>query len=308
MEANSLLHGGLPPSLPHTQSTATTKPTVAFTTPLNYANRLSSILTLKGFNPLWLPTITTQSTPLTKSSLKSYLVSNRNSNNSPPINDFAALAFTSRAGINAFSDAVNELHRHPLLPEGGEFLIAALGYDSMLLDDEFVDRMCENVGRVRIVVPEVATPSGLVKELGFGCRRKVLCPVPLVVGIEEPPVVPGFLNELELSGWVAVRVDAYETRWAGAECGRRLVAVGENVDAVVFTSTGEVEGLLKSLKELGWDWDMVRRKWPQLVVAAHGPVTAAGAKRLGVEVDLVSSNFGTFEGVVDALHLKLLSS
>ncbi|KAL9676477.1 hypothetical protein QQ045_004691 [Rhodiola kirilowii] len=156
-----------------------------------------------GLQPsLAIPTITTQSTPLTKSSLKSYLVSNRNSNNSPPINDFASLAFTSRAGINAFSDAVNELHRHPLLTEGGELLIAALGYDSVLLDGEFVDRVCENVDRVRIVVPKVATPSGLVKELGFGCGRKVLCPVPLVVGIEEPPMVPGFLNELELSGWV----------------------------------------------------------------------------------------------------------
>ncbi|KAL9678454.1 hypothetical protein QQ045_016298 [Rhodiola kirilowii] len=87
------------------------------------------------------------------------------------------------------------------------------GYDSVLLDGEFVDRVCENVDRVQIVVPKVATPSGLVKELGFGCGRKVLCPVPLVVGIEEPPMVPGFLNELELSGWVAVRVDAYETRW-----------------------------------------------------------------------------------------------
>uniref|UniRef100_A0A7N0RFC6 Tetrapyrrole biosynthesis uroporphyrinogen III synthase domain-containing protein n=1 Tax=Kalanchoe fedtschenkoi TaxID=63787 RepID=A0A7N0RFC6_KALFE len=283
---------------------------VAFTTPSNYAERLSSILTLKGFNPLWLPTITTHSTPHTKSSLKPYLRPPPNSapNHPPPINDFAVLAFTSRAGISAFRDAVEELDRRPLLPDGGEFVIAALGYDSVLLDDAFVDRVCENVGRVRIAVPEVATPSGLVAELGLGRGRKVLCPVPLVVGMEEPPVVPGFLNELEKSGWVAVRVDAYETRWAGAESGRRLVAVEENVDAVVFTSTGEVEGLLKSLKEMGWDWGMVRRKWPQLVVAAHGPVTAAGAERLGVDVDLVSSRFGTFEGVVDALHLRLSGS
>jgi len=40
------------------------------------------------------------------------------------------------------------------------------------------------------------------------------------------------------------------------------------------------------------------------VVAAHRPVTAAGAERLGVKVDVVSSRFDSFEGVVDALGLK----
>ena len=42
---------------------------------------------------------------------------------------------------------------------------------------------------------------------------------------------------------------------------------------------------------------------PKLVVAAHGPVTAVGALRLSVEVDVVSSKFGSFDGFVDVFNV-----
>lgn len=102
-------------------------------------------------------------------------------------------------------------------------------------------------------------------------------------------------------GWVAVRANAYETKWAGPKCAEKLLEA-ENLDGIVFTSTAEVEGLLKSLREYGLDWEDVRKRWAGLVVAAHGPVTASGAERLGVNIDVVSSNFSSFDGVVQALH------
>ncbi|KAL0559230.1 hypothetical protein IC582_003827 [Cucumis melo] len=254
--------------------------TVAFTTPQNYAGSLSHLLSLKGFEPLWCPTLTVQPTPL---AIKSHLL--------PPIlHSFSAVAFTSRSGITALLDAATEIGE-PLLPSHGDtFLIAALGKDSELLDHEFLTTICPNTSRIRVVVPEIATPTGLVEALGVGNHRRVLCPVPRVVGLNEPPVVPNFLRDLEAKGWVPVRVDAYETRWAGPDCARKLVERGkdEKLDAIVFTSTGEVEGLLKSLEHLGLEWDMMKKRWPEMVVAAHGPVTAAGAERLGVKVDLIS--------------------
>lgn len=118
--------------------------------------------------------------------------------------------------------------------------------------------------------------------------------------LQEPPVVPNFLRDLGSKGWVTVRVNAYETRWAGPKCAEKLLEVGD-LDGLVLTSTAEVEGLLKSLREYGLDWEEIRKRWPGLVVAAHGPVTASGAERLGVRVDVVSSKFSSFEGVVEAL-------
>ncbi|KAH7850991.1 hypothetical protein Vadar_005626 [Vaccinium darrowii] len=285
---------------------------IAFTTPENYAARLSHLLRLKNWDPLWCPTVIVEPTPQTKSSLLLHLSPpNPNSNSKSSLESFSAIAFTSRTGISAFSQALETAVKPPLLPYGDVFTISALGRDSELLNDAFVDRICENRERIRVLVPKISTPGGIVAALGFGGGRKVLCPVPLVVGLEEPSVVPNFLRELESNGWVAVRVDGYETRWAGRECAAEVAARvvrgggGEGVlDAVVFTSTAEVEGMLKSLEEYGLDWGLVKGRLPELVVAAHGPVTAAGAERLGVGVDVVSERFGSFEGVVEALALR----
>ncbi|KAL9399689.1 hypothetical protein Peur_008650 [Populus x canadensis] len=130
---------------------------------------------------------------------------------------------------------------------------------------------------------------------------------PRVVELEEPPLVPDFLRKLEATGWVPIRVDAYETRWLGPACAKGVVERSDEglLDAMVFASSGEVEGLLKSLKELGWEWEMMMRRWPNLVVVAHGPVTAAGAESLGVNVNVVSERFDSFQGSVDAVKTKL---
>ncbi|KAG6770209.1 hypothetical protein POTOM_025884 [Populus tomentosa] len=158
-----------------------------------------------------------------------------------------------------------------------------------------------------LLVPTITTRNGVVHLLGTGRCRKVLCPVPRVVGLEEPPVVPDFLRELEAVGWVPIRVDAYETRWLGPACAKGVVERSDEglLDAMVFASSGEVEGLLKSLKELGWEWEMMMRRWPNLVVVTHGPVAAAGAASLGVNVNVVSERFDSFQGTVDAVKTKL---
>ncbi|KVH92133.1 uncharacterized protein LOC112515167 [Cynara cardunculus var. scolymus] len=275
---------------------------IAFTTPENYAGRLSHRIHLKGWTPLWCPTIAVEPTTQTKSSLLHYL-----SPPNPLLDQFSALAFTSRSGISAFSDALLELNSPPLSPSGEPFTISALGKDADLIDNSFIGRICDNSRRIKLLVPEIATPAGLARALGLGRGRKVLCPVPLVVGLEEPRVVPDFLRDLVSKGWVAVRVNAYETRWMGAVCAAALLRKDGSpaVDAIVFTSTGEVEGMLKSLRVMGLDWETVRRENPAMVVAAHGPVTAAGAESLGVGVDVVSSRFSSFDGVVDALALLM---
>lgn len=282
---------------------------IAFTTPQNYAPRLSQLIQLKGWTPLWCPTVIVESTQQTISSIHRYLNYPANNTNEPKsfLEEFSALAFTSRTGITAFSEALSINPTPPLTPDGDILTVSALGKDAELLDQDFIGKICGNPERIRILVPPIATPSGLVEALGLGQGRKVLCPVPLVIGLEEPPVVPKFLEDLSKRGWIPVRLNAYETRWAGAKCALDVVTKSEEecgFDAIVFTSTGEVEGLLKSLKEFGLDWSMVRRRCPRMVVAAHGPVTAAGAESLGVGIDVVSSNFGSFDGVVDALSHK----
>lgn len=279
---------------------------VSFTTPQNYAGRLSHFIKLKNWSPLSCPTVIVEPTPQTISLIQRFLSVSDNSQ-SPLLQDFSAVAFTSRTGISAFSQALDSLNTPPLGPDRELFTVSALGKDAELLDEFFMSKLCAKPSRIKVLVPQVSTPTGLVESLGLGKGRKVLCPVPLVLGLEEPPVVPKFLDDLAKKGWVAVRVNAYETRWAGPNCAEEVVRRSQEangLDAIVFTSTGEVEGFLKSLRELGLEWEMMRRRCPRIVVAAHGPVTASGAERLGVGVDVVSSKFDSFDGVVDALDYR----
>ncbi|KAH1148065.1 hypothetical protein GYH30_042964 [Glycine max] len=97
-----------------------------------------------------------------------------------------------------------------------------------------------------------------------------------------------------------------QSRGAARGCAEGIVRASEEergLDAVVFTSIAKVEGLLKSLREFGLGFGDLRRRCPKLVVAAHGPVTAVGALRLSVEVDVVSSKFGSFDGFVDVFNV-----
>lgn len=72
--------------------------------------------------------------------------------------------------------------------------------------------------RVRYLAPAEATPASLVAASGPGEGRRLLCPVPVVrEPLAEPAVVPGFLGALREAGWRPVRVDAYESRWAGPD-------------------------------------------------------------------------------------------
>ncbi|KAJ6837753.1 uncharacterized protein M6B38_322755 [Iris pallida] len=281
---------------------------VAFTTPPAYSPRLSSLLSVRGgAEPLSVPTISVDPTP--------HAFLQHHAANGSSLDSFAGIAFTSRTGIHSFSLALDlDLDLLRLSPSGGppSFFLAALGKDADLLygEDGLAAKLlaCDDPTRIRILVPDVASPAGLVKSLGFGYGKKILCPVPTVVDLTEPPVIPDFLKDLEEAGWVPVRVSAYETRWIGPKCVERLVALDKDLDAIIFTSTAEVEGLIMGLKELGWDWDMVRRRWPNMVVGAHGPVTAKGAERYGIDVDVVSEKFSSFDGVLDALDLRWSSS
>uniref|UniRef100_A0A0D9XF68 Uncharacterized protein n=1 Tax=Leersia perrieri TaxID=77586 RepID=A0A0D9XF68_9ORYZ len=275
---------------------------VAFTTPQTdaavgggggYGGRLHAALLRRGARPLPVPTIAIR--PHDDPDLLRRFVT------PGALDPFAAVAFTSRSGISAFSLALHSSPQspgkhHPLSSSASAsasaipFTVAALGSDADLLDAEFLSRLGGGGGRVKVLVPDVATPAGLVEAMGIGSGRRVLCPVPEVVGLREPPVVPGFLAALEAAGWVAVRAPAYVTCWAGPRCAEALVSPAAAApDAVVFTSTAEVEGLLKGLDAAGWSWPRLRARWPAMVAAVHGPVTADGARMLGVEVDVVGA-------------------
>ncbi|CAI5499932.1 unnamed protein product [Closterium sp. Naga37s-1] len=117
----------------------------------------------------------------------------------------------------------------------------------------------------------------------------------------------------------------------GGELGELRAAEGAvnmhpSVAAVVFSSTAEAQGFVACCHAMGVhplrflgrhesqpphsppgvdaaDGSGVSRRG--VVVAAHGPVTAEGMRNAGLPVDVVSQQFSSFAGVVDALAAHL---
>jgi uroporphyrinogen III methyltransferase/synthase len=99
-------------------------------------------------------------------------------------------------------------------------------------------------------------------------------------------------DALRAAGWDVEIVEAYRTETAAVDADRLDAAAG--ADAITFTSPSTVE---RYLEQAG------RERVPK-VVACIGPITAAAAARLGLEVDVVAE-VHTAGGLVDALVAHL---
>ncbi|KAI8476767.1 MAG: tetrapyrrole biosynthesis, uroporphyrinogen III synthase [Monoraphidium minutum] len=272
---------------------------VMLTAPRQYAGRLASLLITAGAAPVWLPGIEiTRLSGGQCGELDAALGS---------LSSFDLLAFTSKNGIYAVMGRLQALRGGPEaavahMRESGVKL-CALGADGKVLRREF--------GLEVTVSPPEASTQGLVAELrrrGLAQGARVLAPVPLVTGgLQEPPVVPRFMAALEAAGAAPTRVPAYLTTpglpgQAGlAACAAERALLREGgIHAIVFSSTAEAQGLCRLMGGRGALADAVAAH--RVVLAAHGPYTAAGAEDvLGLPVPVVSKRFSTFEGVVSAL-------
>eukprot|EP00892_Ulva_mutabilis_P012592 jgi/Ulvmu1/9705/UM055_0043.1 len=267
---------------------------VIVTGPRQYASKLTGLLLDAGARPLWVPCveISALEDPGQVSALQQAL------RNLPA---FTHVAFTSKNGINAVLQELDRIYRASArtIVEDSGVRLCALGADAQAL---------EAAGYPVHVLPQEASTQGLVRELAARGElegARVLCPVPFVTGgLVEPPVVPRFLAALEEGGASATRVPAYMTR-AGVTADdiapEAALMSGGCVDAVVFTSTAEAQGLLSAL---GGVEDLQALVLDQgIVLAAHGPYTAAGvAAATDLSVDVIGSAFGSFHGVVAALE------
>ena len=266
---------------------------VAITTPPLHAPRLLQLL--PPARPLWLPTIRT-----------------------PPLSDpaplhaalldlpaFDVLAFTSRVGMRAVFAALQSVcagdaaAAAAMLRASGT-RVAALGADAAAARDL--------LGVTADVVPLEASPAGLVAFMAADDALRgaaVLCPVPLVVGMREPPVVPRFLHALREGGFRVTAVGAYETR----PVQRKVVefelgaVLAGRADAIVFTSSGEAYALAGIMTEEERARFAALVEEGDLLVVAHGPYTAEGVREaMGVQNVLVSEKFESFQGIIDVLE------
>ncbi len=251
--------------------------TILFTLPRNYAGRLGRLMIEHGARPVWMPTIVIE--PMADYREFDRALRNRD--------EYEWIAFTSRNGIEAFFSRMDALGLEPA--DFANVKIAAIGNDG---------RALEQGGIKPDLVPSVPSPQGIADELAErGSRGTVLVPVPDVIGMEEPRVVPDFIAALEEVGLTTRRVPAYVTAKAteGLSVGTVMLREGE-IDMIAFASRGEVESLLLHLGDERSILD------GNAAVACFGPITAAGARKRNIRVDVVATDYSRFEGFIEAME------
>ncbi|MDZ8032942.1 uroporphyrinogen-III synthase [Nostoc sp. DedSLP04] len=250
---------------------------ILVTAPRNYAYRLSEQIIKKGGLPVFMPTIET-----------CYL-SNYNQLDAvlADINEFDWIVFTSRNGITAFFQRINDLNIPISVVQ--KCHLCALGKDV-----ESLLSFCSKVD----LVPTESSPAGIVAELAKLPQiheKKVLIPAPEVVGLPEPDVVPNLITDLQQLGIEVTRVPTYITQGLDKTIyGMELNLIRQGmIDVIAFSSTAEVESFLTMVK--------LQSDYEHCVIACFGPYTTANAQKLGMNVSIVSRDYSSFEGFAEAI-------
>ncbi|RAM49018.1 MAG: uroporphyrinogen-III synthase [Hapalosiphonaceae cyanobacterium JJU2] len=250
---------------------------ILVTAPRNYAARLLPELIAQGALPVLMPTIET------------CLVANFTALDAAlaQINTFDWIAFTSRNGINAFFQRLEQLGIEVSVLKNCR--ISAVGKDAERL---------ASFGVEVDLVPQEPSPKGIIAELAKIPdinKQTVLVPVPEVVGITEPNIIPNFLAGLKNLGMAVTRVPTYMTRCLDKslyDVELNLIRQGK-IDAIAFSSTAEISGFLQMITS--------KTDYQQSVIACFGPYTAANAKSLGMNVSIVAKNYSSFAGFAEAI-------
>ncbi|PXF44380.1 putative uroporphyrinogen-III synthase [Gracilariopsis chorda] len=271
---------------------------VLVTAPAQYAARLLPRLIERHARPIHAPLICTK--PLSESlafDLEEAILR---------LSEYDIVAFTSRTGIRSFAEKIRTLcetdEQASLMLRASGVRIAALGADGSAVS--------EYLHVAPDILPPDPSPSGLVDFLALDLELKgsrILCPIPKVVNLPEPPVVPNFLRGLKEAGFRVKSVAAYVTsplERVKVEVEIEMLQKG-HIDAVLVSSQGEANALYSLLSESERSALLEQLNSGQVLLAAHGPYTAAGISEVfGIESIVVSQNWASFQGVVDALETK----
>lgn len=269
---------------------------VVFTAPYVYAPRLGAALLEAEARPLHMPTIETAPLPdCERSALEDAVLR---------LCDYDLVAFPSRTAIQSFASALrrivaNDASAASIALRASGVRLAALGADALAVKQE--------LGMAPDIVPPSATPGALAELIAADPdwrNARILVPVPVVRHMKEPSVISDFLIALRKACGVLSAVPAYLTTPTDPDSLAVELQLLNNlsIDAVVISSIAEALALHALLSREQLDRFVGNIQSGSVFLAVHGPVTAKGvADVFGVE-PIVSKDWSSFAGVVDALE------
>jgi len=249
---------------------------VLITSPKGYSERFKDVFSESNLNPVTIPMIETV-VPDNMPEMERLFIH---------LNCFEYIVFSSRKAIDSFYKIQSKRN----LPLAG-IKFCAIGKDA--------DYTIEKLGVQLAIHPDEPSPMGIAGKLNEdkGIKGKTIAAlVPLVEGIEEPDVVPNFLEKLDSIGMNVTRINAYITRPVDKSQIDRAVKLitSKEIKCIAFTSSAEVEILLQNMNG--------NSLLDTITIACFGPYTAAYAQKRGLNVSVVAQDFSSFSGFLKAIE------
>ncbi|MBN2266729.1 MAG: uroporphyrinogen-III synthase [Candidatus Babeliaceae bacterium] len=245
--------------------------TVLVTAPSNYALRLAGLIEEQGGKVVLLPAVETYINPDTKAIDSIYLHAD----------SIDWVVLPSRKAMDAFFADSNQMQ----IP-ADKFKFCAIGNDINYLRDKY---HC-----IAALVPTEDGPDGIVEALSKEPSiqgQHIVVVAPRVIGVEEPDVIPNLIRNLKGLHLKVSKAEAYITRMADPEKYKRELNMLKNgqIDLIAFTSTAEIEALIK-LSSI----QLIDKQ----LVACFGPYTGNNALKLGLHPEYIGENYKSFEDFV----------
>ncbi len=254
--------------------------TILVTAPSNYANRFANVIEEAGGITILFPTIET--------------IINPNTNNIDSIWQHAEsidwLILPSRKAMDAFFDKIDST----ALKTISELKFCAIGND--------INYLKEKYNTVAAIKPKESGPNGIVQELSNQANiqgQNIVVVAPLVIGVQEPNVIPNFIRNLKGLKANVTKAEGYITQLSDSLNYLSEIELLKNgkIDIIAFTSTAEIEALIK-LTSL----ELVDKP----IVACFGPYTGNNAKEFGLHPEYIGQKYSSFEDFTSGISDYLI--
>ena len=256
--------------------------TILVTAPSNYAFRFAEIIEKTGANAILFPTVET--------------IINPNTSDIDSILQYAEsidwVILPSRKAMDAYfsrfiQDSIS-------LRKLSKIKYCAIGNDINYLKEKY--KISTNIELAE------SGPNGIVEALSkepFIQGQNIVVVAPLVLGVNEPNVIPNLIRDIRNLNTNVTKAEAYITQLSDSlkyldEI--KLLKKGE-IDIIAFTSTSEIEALIKFTSI-----DVIDKQ----IVACFGPYTGNNAKKLGLHPEYIGDKYNSFEDFVTGISNYIL--
>lgn len=255
--------------------------TILVTAPSNYAYRFANVIEEAGGKAILFPTIQTIINPNTKAIDSIW----------KQAESIDWLVLPSRKAMDAFFDRIDSTSLNSI----SKLRFCAIGND--------INYLKEKYNTIAAIEPKESGPNGIVEELGKQANiqgQNIVVIAPLVIGVEEPNVIPNFIRDLKRLKANVTKAEGYITQLSDSLNYLNEIELLKNgkIDIIAFTSTAEIEALIK-LTSL----ELIDKQ----IVACFGPYTGNNAKEFGLNPEYIGQKYSSFEDFVSGITEYLLN-